>query len=151
MPDPQAERLIASAVEAARAAYCPYSGYAVGAALLAPDGRVFQGCNVENASYGLSLCAERSAVSAAVIAGARTFVAVAIAARGGSLPYPCGACRQVLAEFCGPELTIYLAGIESGQPREATTLGALFPKSFRLTEPAAQAVEPARPTRARRQ
>ena len=95
------DALIAKAVEVRRKAHAPYSKYLVGAALLAKDGRVFVGCNVENASYGLTCCAERNAVFAAVAAGAKKFVAVAVVtANGGS---PCGACRQVLREF-GPKL-----------------------------------------------
>ncbi|UJR81654.1 cytidine deaminase [Sandaracinus amylolyticus] len=80
-------------------AYAPYSGYTVGAALLAEDGRVFVGCNVENASYGLCICAERSAISAAVAAGVKRFRAIAVASPGDVAATPCGMCRQVLAEF----------------------------------------------------
>ncbi len=90
-------------------AYAPYSRYRVGAALLADDGRVFLGCNVENASYGLSLCAERNAVAQAVAAGYRRFVAVAVAADSGRRASPCGACRQVLAEF-NPRMRVIMAG-----------------------------------------
>ena len=92
------EALLHLARKAMERSYSPYSGYAVGAALLCADGRVFQGCNIENASFGLTNCAERTAVFKAVSEGAREFTAIAIAS-SGSAPWPCGACRQVLNEF----------------------------------------------------
>ena len=92
------EQTLVQAARAARAhAYAPYSGYAVGAAVLTDDGRVFAGCNVENASYGLSVCAERVAVFCAIAAGTRRLVAAAVCTPDGGTP--CGACRQVLLEF----------------------------------------------------
>ena len=92
------ETLLALALEARERSYSPYSGYAVGAALLSTDGRVFQGCNIENASFGLTNCAERTALFKAVSEGAREFTAIAIAAEKAA-PWPCGACRQALNEF----------------------------------------------------
>lgn len=83
-------------------AYAPYSKFAVGAALLTADGQIFGGCNVENISYGLTNCAERVAIGAAIAAGKREFLAVAVVADTGVPISPCGACRQVLAEFCVP-------------------------------------------------
>ncbi len=93
------EKLVQAAWEARENAYSPYSNFQVGAALLAEDGRVFSGCNVENISYGLTNCAERVAIGAAVAAGVRRFVAVAVVADTAVPISPCGACRQVLAEF----------------------------------------------------
>ncbi len=98
MDEAVARGLLRAARAAAAEAHCPYSGLAVGAAVLAHDGRVFIGCNVENASYGLSLCAERAAVAAAVAGGARRLAGAAVWSRAGVM-VPCGACRQVLAEF----------------------------------------------------
>ena len=99
----------------------------MGAALLTAGGGVYDGCNVENASYGATICAERVAAVKAVSAGERRFLALAVVADGPSLPAPCGICRQFLAEF-GPELEIYLADL-AGE-RKRTTLGALLPEAF---------------------
>jgi cytidine deaminase len=126
--DPRAlEALCAAAVAVRAHAYAPASRFAVGAAVLAADGRVFAGCNVENASYGLTICAERAAVCAAVAAGARALQAVAIATGLDDPARPCGACRQVLAEF-GPGMDVVLVG--DGGRRVATTLAALLPEPF---------------------
>jgi cytidine deaminase len=99
------EALLSAAREVRERAYAPYSRFGVGAALDTGAGHVFLGCNVENASYGLTICAERSAVSAAVAAGYRNFEAIAIAGPEDALTSPCGACRQVLVEF-NPEMTV---------------------------------------------
>jgi cytidine deaminase len=111
-------------------AYAPYSGYTVGAALLAEDGRVFLGANIENASYGLCLCAERSAIACAVVAGVRSFSALAVASRGGRPATPCGMCRQVLAEFA-PSFPVRCFG-ETGDP-VVTDVAALLPGAFDAT------------------
>jgi cytidine deaminase len=112
---------------AAELAYSPYSRIKVGAALVAHDGTVYSGCNVENASYGLTICAERNAIFRAVAAGERRFKAVAIATdRPGAL-FPCGACRQVLAEFA-PELPVFTQGRSSEIAR--SSLAELLPKAF---------------------
>lgn len=119
------ERLIALADAARAASYSPYSHYPVGAAVQTESGEVFTGCNVENASYGLTVCAERVAVFNAVAAGHRTLVAAAIVtpSRGA----PCGACRQVLAEF-GPEMIVHIASPD-GECR-SRTMAELLPESF---------------------
>ena len=119
--------LITTAFQALENAHAPYSNYKVGAALLCSDGSIFTGCNIENASYGLSNCAERTAVFAAVAAGKTEFAAIAIAASGAPTPYPCGACRQVLAEFCDPDFPVY---IKNAEGYETTTLGELLPHAF---------------------
>ncbi|GIK55885.1 MAG: cytidine deaminase [Chloroflexi bacterium] len=123
--DNQREALIQAAMAARRQAYAPYSKYPVGAALLTPDGRIFTGVNVENASYGLTICAERTAVFKAVSEGCREFVAVAVATENAGSP--CGACRQVLAEFAG-DIPVWLANA-AGHGRE-TTLYTLLPDHF---------------------
>lgn len=100
------EALVEAAWNARQRAYAPYSNFAVGAALLAADGRTFGGCNVENLSYGLTNCAERVAIGAAVAAGVRDFVAVAVVADTAVPISPCGACRQVFAEFGVPRVIL---------------------------------------------
>ena len=119
-------RLLAAAVDARRGAYAPYSTFTVGAALLGRDGRVTTGANIENASYGLSMCAERNAVSAAVAGGTRQFDAIAVAGPEGIATLPCGACRQVLHEFAPGLRIIYTA---PGAPKQ-TTLDRLLPDAF---------------------
>lgn len=117
--------LLAAAREMTTRAYAPYSRYTVGAALRSKDGRVFTGCNVECAAYGMAMCAERTALCKAVSEGAREFEAIAIASNG-SAPYPCGACRQMLYEFA-PNLRVLVTW--GDQVRE-TTLNALLPEGF---------------------
>lgn len=119
--------LVAAARRARGRAYAPYSGFRVGAAVLA-GGRIVAAANVENASYGLSLCAERAAVAAAVAAGTRRLEAVAVAS--GTVPPtpPCGMCLQTLAEFGRPSLPVTLAGARGSLWR--TTLGSLLPRAF---------------------
>ncbi len=120
-------RLVAAAVGARGRAYAPYSEFAVGAALLSKGGRVFTGCNVENASYGLTVCAERVALFKAVSEGVREFEVIAVAC-GDTPCSPCGACRQALREFA-PDLKVVLADAE-GRKWETTTLSHLLPRSF---------------------
>jgi len=125
--------LLNAARSVTRAAYCPYSNFKVGAALLTESGAMFTGVNVENASYGLTMCAERGAVFAAVAAGHRTFCALAIVGGDDASPaWPCGACRQVLAEFCDPDMPIYVTGLPRGSRIYTCLLKELLPHTFRL-------------------
>ncbi|MCL1815103.1 MAG: cytidine deaminase [Treponema sp.] len=115
-----------TALKAADAAYAPYSRFRVGAALLGKDGTVFTGCNVENRSYGLTICAERTAVVSAVSRGCRSFIALAIATPDSADPVgPCGACRQVLSEFMEGTAPVRFAG--SGPGKVDSTIGELYP------------------------
>jgi cytidine deaminase len=121
------ESLVAQARAALAHAHAPYSRFPVGAALLAESGRVYRGANVENASLGLSVCAERTAIFAAVAAGERRFVAIAVATDTDHPTPPCGACRQILREFAA-DLPVYLAG--RAGPHETRTLRELLPYAF---------------------
>lgn len=127
MSDSERDELIQSAFEAQKRAYCPFSNFPVGAALRTASGRIYQGVNVENVSFGLTICAERVAASAAVANGEREFKAIAIVSRGGVSP--CGACRQFLAEF-NPNLPIVM--VDSLKPSEGhhATLDRLLPGRF---------------------
>lgn len=120
------QQLYDLACEAMHNSYAPYSGFKVGACLLSSDGRVFQGCNIENASYGATICAERSAVSRAMMEGARSFTAIAVVGSGAQA-WPCGICRQVLNEFSDGMRVI--CG-QYGQDFEVVPLAELLPHSF---------------------
>ena len=119
-----------AALDVQQRAHAPYSRYSVGAALVVASGRVFAGCNVENASYGLTICAERSAIVQMVAAGEQDPVAIVIATRGPQLGTPCGACRQTLAEFARA-LPIRLIGADPATRTRTTSLEALLPEAFR--------------------
>ena len=126
------EKLVEMAVEAMHHAYAPYSGYQVGAALLCKDGSVHCGCNIENASYSPTNCAERTAFFKAVYDGHRDFVAIAVCGGKdgvitGAFP-PCGVCRQVMREFCEDDFVIYMVGSDGSY--ESVTLAQLLPHSF---------------------
>ena len=124
MPSP--DELLAAARAAREQAYAPYSGFAVGAAVETSDGTVITGCNVENASYGMSICAERTAIVSAVAQGYRGFRAIAVAGPDGATTSPCGACRQFIAEF-DPAMPIYFTTPDTDMQ---TTLDKLLPFSF---------------------
>jgi cytidine deaminase len=121
------QELIRRAMAAREYAYCPYSGFSVGAALLCADGTVYTGCNVENAAYGSSICAERTALVKAVSEGKREFVKLAVAGGGGEFCTPCGACRQMLYEFA-PELTVL--SVRGDGAFLSCTLRELLPYGF---------------------
>ena len=122
------ERLLAAAQDCAKNAYAPYSGFQVGAALLTGSGNIYAGCNVENASYGLTVCAERIAVFNAVAAGEKDLQEMVIYTDTEIPFYPCGACRQVLSEF-NPELKVTVVW---NNGRETLSLSLLLPKQFKL-------------------
>lgn len=132
MSQPDEQQVDWDALEAAaravrEEAYAPYSGYRVGAALLGQSGRVYVGTNVENASYGLSLCAERGAVSQAVAAGERAFTALVVVTKGEKAAAPCGMCRQVLAEL-PPPFPVLCVSVDGH--RLETSVEALLPHAF---------------------
>ncbi|ANU25559.1 cytidine deaminase [Planococcus versutus] len=122
------EQLLKQAIEARGNAYVPYSKFPVGAALLTANGKVYLGCNIENAGYSLANCAERTAMFKAVSEGEKDFVALAVSADTPGPVSPCGACRQVLAEFCAPDMPVYLTNLK-GDVQE-TTISELLPGAF---------------------
>jgi len=123
----QAENLLAEAAEAGKMSYSPYSHFTVGAALLCADGEIVTAANVENRSYGLTICAERSAIVKAVSMGKREFSALAVYCGKADYPVsPCGACRQVISEFCDRDMPVYFSGKDAAD-RVETTVGELFP------------------------
>ncbi|WP_373531482.1 cytidine deaminase [Vampirovibrio sp.] len=132
----QAEALLAQARLAAENAYTPYSDFPVGAALLAENGQVICGVNVENASFGLTLCAERTALVKAISDGQQRFQAIAVWAsrRPHGSVTPCGACRQVMAEFLKPDTPVIMSDSQTGEVR-ILTMAALLPEAFGPTTP----------------
>lgn len=119
------DKLLVAAQRARERAYAPYSRFSVGAAVMLSDGTIIEGCNVENASYGLSVCAERVALWAAVAQGRRDFVAMGLAVASGT---PCGACRQVMRELCPPHMPVWVL-TDDGKVREFT-VADLLPAAF---------------------
>ncbi|RRJ62484.1 cytidine deaminase [Paenibacillus oralis] len=125
------EQLIRQAIEARKQAYAPYSRFPVGAALLS-GGKIYLGCNIENASFGLTNCAERTAVFKAVSEGSRRIEAIAVVAGTDGPVSPCGACRQVLAEFCDRDTKIYLTNLQGNT--EEWTMEQLLPGAFQAKD-----------------
>ena len=136
------ERLIEAAVEAQKRAYCPYSRYPVGAAVLTETGRVFAGCNVENASYGLSMCAERVAIYHALTSGHDAITAVAVV---GAAAKPCGACRQVMVEFSDKDTALYLVDLNATTRRRSTLKTTVFKMLPMAFDPLASGLLPQNP------
>ena len=126
-------RLLGAAMQARSNAYAPYSGFAVGAAVLSADGRVFAGCNVENAAYPVGTCAEAGAIAAMIAEGGRRIAEILVLADGARLISPCGACRQRIAEFAAIDAPVHLA--RPGGIERTTTAGELLPGAFSLDEP----------------
>ncbi len=122
------DKLIQTAKKAKERAYVPYSGFHVGAALLAKDGTIFSGCNIENAAYTPTNCAERTALFKAVSEGITDFLAIAIISDSAEYTAPCGVCRQVLSEFCKPDFEIIMCRGDGAY--KLATLGELLPESF---------------------
>ena len=122
------KELITSAENAKNKSYSPYSKFRVGAALLTDDGNIYNGANVENASYGLTICAERTAAFDAVLQGEKKFKAIAIASDSEDYISPCGACRQVLAELCGLDIDVIM--MKTGDDYKTVKLKELLPYSF---------------------
>ena len=127
------DALVTKARQMLSCSYTPYSKYPVGAALLCKDGSVFGGCNIENASYGATMCAERTAIFQAVANGHRTFQAIAVVCKDpNSIPYPCGMCLAVMSEFFEPDTKVIIDSIKAG--RMVYRLEELLPKQFTLLE-----------------
>ncbi len=122
--------LLTRAMEAREFSYSPFSKFKVGAALLAADGRIFTGCNIENSAYSPTICAERCAMAKAISEGAREFLAIAVVGPADSHTTPCGVCRQVLYEFCDETMPVLCGGTDENYME--TTLGELLPKGFRF-------------------
>lgn len=124
--------LLHAAKNAAANSYCPYSGFSVGAALLAASGRVYTGVNVENASFGATNCAERTALYSAIAAGEREFISIAIASLSKPMTYPCGICLQALSEFLPNNASVILESENGGAA--SMEFSSLLPSAFRLRE-----------------
>lgn len=132
-PEVTAEALVQLAMAARKNAYVPFSHFHVGAAMVSSDGRVFTGCNIENSSYGATNCAERTAIFKAVSAGVREIRQIAVVSDSEDFCYPCGICRQVMAEFAAPDFVIHVARLDG----DYTTfpLEGILPNAFKIEGP----------------
>jgi cytidine deaminase len=124
--------LVMLALKARENAYVPYSGFHVGAALAADNGKIYTGCNIENASYGATICAERTAISKAISDGAKEIMAIAVASDSEAATMPCGVCRQVINEFCSPDMPLYLS--DKDGIYEVFTFNEILPHSFKKSD-----------------
>ena len=134
MDQKTAQTLVNKAIEAREKAYAPYSKFKVGAAILTNDGTIFPGCNIENASYGATICAERTAVANMVSSGHTNPVAIAICYNGTEFALPCGICRQVLSEFANEKEDLIVLMAKTDGTYQETTLSALLPGAFKLLD-----------------
>ena len=125
------EELMQKAIDAAKNAYCPYSKFPVGACVMTDDGAIYTGCNFENSSFGMTICAERNAIGSAIAEGKRKIKAVAIFSPVQDNYAPCGACRQVIHEFCDNDNDVDII-LQSGNELKIFTLAQLLPESFNL-------------------
>lgn len=126
---PEPEKLVLLAVKIKESAYVPYSDFHVGAALIADNGKIYTGCNVENASYGAAICAERTAIVKAISDGAKRVLTIAVASDSKLPTMPCGICRQVLSEFCSPDMPLYLSNRDGEY--KTYTFEEILPHSFK--------------------
>jgi len=125
-----ADLMAKKACEVMQNAYAPYSKFKVGACVAAEDGTLFTGCNIENAAYGPTICAERSAICSLISAGKKRIVALAVVSSGDDVVTPCGTCRQVIREFASPDAPIYLCDHRTQKVVETTNIKTLLPRSF---------------------
>ncbi|MGI6083986.1 MAG: cytidine deaminase [Acetivibrionales bacterium] len=129
---PESEKLVNLAVKIKENAYVPYSNFHVGAALFADNGRIYTGCNIENASYGAAICAERTAIVKAISDGAKRILAIAVASDSKSPTMPCGICRQVLSEFCLSDMPLYLSNRDGEY--KVYSFEEILPHSFKKSD-----------------
>ncbi|NLE26423.1 MAG: cytidine deaminase [Clostridiaceae bacterium] len=129
---PEPEVLVSLAVKIRENAYAPYSGFHVGAALFADNGKIYTGCNVENASYGAAICAERTAIVKAISEGARKIMAIAVSSDSNLPTMPCGICRQFLSEFCSSNMPLYLSN-RNGEYK-VFSFEEILPHSFKQSD-----------------
>ncbi len=129
---PEAQELVILAVKARENAYVPYSGFHVGAALIADNGKIYTGCNIENASYGATICAERTAITKAISDGAKKILAIAVSSDSDKATMPCGICRQFMVEFCASDMPLYLS--DRNGRFESYPFDEILPHSFKQSD-----------------